>query len=64
YHKTVVGNYGFIFLKRLETVVTNHTFNFKFKAGISYYGFDHFFLKKFKTVFTNRDFNFKFFLYI
>ena len=45
HHKTVIGNYGFIFFKRLETVVTNHTFNFKFKAGISYYGFDHF-LKK------------------
>ena len=43
-HKTVAGDYGFIFLKWLETVVINHGFNFKFKAVIGDYGFD-FFLK-------------------
>ena len=43
-HKTVVDNYGFIFLKWLKTVITNHDFNFKFKAVIDDYDFD-FFLK-------------------
>ena len=41
-HKIVIGDYGFIFLKRLETVVTNHGFNFKFKAAINDYGFEFF----------------------
>ena len=31
-HKTIVVSYHFIFLKWLKTVVTNHGFNFKFKA--------------------------------
>ena len=42
YHKTVIGDYNFIFLKRLETVVTNHGFNFKFKVAISDYSFEFF----------------------
>ena len=48
HHKTVigdhglVGDYGFIFLKWLETVVTNHDFNFKFKVAISDYAFEFF----------------------
>ena len=33
-YKIVVGDYGFTFLKRLETVLTNHNFNFKFKAVV------------------------------
>ena len=61
-HKTVVGDYSFIFLKWLETVVTNHGFNFKFKAVVGDYGFD-FFLKwskpqLVKAVVTNCGFNF------
>ena len=47
-HKTVVGDYGFILLKWLETVVTNHGFNFKFKVVVSDYDFD-FFLKWLKS---------------
>ena len=43
-HKIVVGDYGFIFLKWLETVVTNHGFNFKFKVVVGDYDFN--FLKK------------------
>ena len=35
-------DYDFIFLKWLETVVTNHSFNFKFKAVVGDYGFDFF----------------------
>ena len=42
-HKTVVGDYGFIFLKWLETVVTNHGFNFKFKVVIGDYSYNFFF---------------------
>ena len=42
-HKTVVDDYGVIFLKWLETVVTNHGFNFKFKTVVGDYGFDFFF---------------------
>ena len=34
YHKTVVGDYDFVFLKWLETVVTNHGFNFKLKLQL------------------------------
>ena len=41
-YKTVVGDYGFAFLKRLETILTNHNFNFKFKVAVGGYGFDHF----------------------
>ena len=41
-HKTVVSDYGIIFLERLEIVVTNHGFNFKFKVVVSDYGFDFF----------------------
>ena len=40
-HKTVVGHYSSIFLKWLEIVITNHDFNFKFKAAVGDYGFDH-----------------------
>ena len=56
-HKIVVGGYGFIFLKWLETVVTNHDFNFKFKAVVGDYGFD-FFFKMVKAVVINCGFNF------
>ena len=44
YHKTVVGDYNFIFLKWLETINHDHGFNFKFKVVINDYDFD-FFLK-------------------
>ena len=30
------------FLKRLETVVTNHSFNFKFKGAVGDYSFEFF----------------------
>ena len=43
-HKTVVSDYGFIFLKWLEIIVTNHSFNFNFKVVVIDCGFD-FFLK-------------------
>ena len=56
-YKTVIGDYGFIFLKLLETVVINHGFNFKFKVVVSDYGFD-FFFKMVKVVVTNCGFNF------
>ena len=44
YHKNIVDDYDFIFLKWLETVITNHGFNFNFKTVVGDYGFD-FFLK-------------------
>ena len=41
-HKTMVDYYRFIFLKRLKAIVTNHGFNFKFKAVVGDYGFELF----------------------
>ena len=51
-HKTVVGDYNFIFLKQLGTVITNHGFNFKFKVSIGDYSFHFIYIS---LIFLNKN---------